>query len=148
MSVWYDDYELRVGDSLRRSIDQGLAQSRYGVVVLSNSFFSKRWTQYELDGLVERDLDRKVILPIWHRVDHEDVARYSPALAGKVAIKSSQGIEAIVASVQSVLNDKPRSGRITKVTAARSKLEKPRLDLLQDLPVQGGVIPSDDESIE
>src|ERR1051325_3140270 len=46
--IWYDEFQLRVGDSLRRSIDKGLARSRFGIVVLSPSFFAKNWPQYEL----------------------------------------------------------------------------------------------------
>lgn len=54
LEVWYDEFSLNVGDSLRRSIDRGLSQSRYGIVVLSPSFFRKQWSQWELDGLVAR----------------------------------------------------------------------------------------------
>lgn len=39
--VWYDEFELEIGDSLRRSIDQGLSGSHCGIVVLSESFFGK-----------------------------------------------------------------------------------------------------------
>lgn len=35
LRVWYDEYELKLGDSLRRKIDHGLVTSRFGVVVLS-----------------------------------------------------------------------------------------------------------------
>jgi hypothetical protein len=50
---WYEEFTLRPGDSLRRSIDHGLLTSQVGVVVLSPAFFGKRWTNYELDGLVQ-----------------------------------------------------------------------------------------------
>jgi hypothetical protein len=55
--IWYDEFELRVGDSLRQSIDRGLVNSRYGVVVLSPSFFAKNWPQYELNGLTAPELE-------------------------------------------------------------------------------------------
>lgn len=86
--VWYDKIELEVGDSLRRSIDRGLSNSEYGIVVLSPAFFAKNWPQYELDGLTAKEMagGKKVILPIWHNVDRDDVLRYSPALADKVAL--------------------------------------------------------------
>lgn len=42
-SVWFDEDVLEIGDSLRRSIDAGVARSRYGVVVLSRAFFNKPW---------------------------------------------------------------------------------------------------------
>jgi TIR domain len=30
IEVWYEEFSLRPGDSLRQSIDQGLSKSRYG----------------------------------------------------------------------------------------------------------------------
>lgn len=89
--IWYDELQLRIGDSLRRSIDRGLANSRYGIVVLSSAFFAKNWPQYELDGLVAKEVNSgaKVVLPIWHKVSQDEVMSYSPSLADKVALKSS-----------------------------------------------------------
>lgn len=54
LTVWYDEYELWLGDSLRRKIDRGLIASHFGVVVLSEAFFRKGWANYELDGLVTK----------------------------------------------------------------------------------------------
>lgn len=86
LNVWYDEFELRIGDSLRRKIDQGLANSRVGVVVLSHSFISKGWTNYELDGIVTRSVSgEQVLLPIWHNISKQEVVSYSPSLADKVA---------------------------------------------------------------
>jgi TIR domain len=86
LQVWYDEFELKLGDSLRRSIDSGLRQSRFGVVVLSKAFFAKQWPQYELDSLVAREIEEgRVILPIWHGVSKLDVMNFSPRLADKVA---------------------------------------------------------------
>jgi hypothetical protein len=91
ISVWYDEFELKIGDSLRRSIDKGLAKSRFGIVVLSSAFFAKNWTQYELDGLVAKEMEGvKVILPIWHKISKDEVMDYSPSLADKFALNTSQ----------------------------------------------------------
>jgi predicted nucleic acid-binding Zn-ribbon protein len=91
ITVWYDEFELKVGDSLRRSIDKGLAKSRFGIVVLSTAFFAKNWTQYELDGLVAKEMDGgKVILPIWHKIAKDEVMNSSPSLADKLALSTSQ----------------------------------------------------------
>jgi hypothetical protein len=88
--VWYDEFELKVGDSLRRKIDSGLSRSRFGIVVLSPAFFSKNWPQYELDGLVAKEIaGGKVILPIWHKVSKDEVMKYSPTLADKFALSTS-----------------------------------------------------------
>lgn len=54
LKVWYDEFALRIGDSLRQKIDKGLARSRVGLVVLSPAFVCKGWTNYELDGIVTR----------------------------------------------------------------------------------------------
>lgn len=86
VKVWFDDFELRIGDSLRRKIDRGLASSRFGLVVLSPSFIAKGWTGYELDGMVSRAVSKEqVLLPIWHKLSHAEVMAYSPSLADKVA---------------------------------------------------------------
>lgn len=86
LSVWYDEFELRIGDSLRRKIDKGLTNSRFGIVVLSAAFFHKGWTNYELDGIVTRAVDGgQVLLPIWHEVSKQQVIEYSPSLADKLA---------------------------------------------------------------
>jgi hypothetical protein len=88
--VWYDEFTLKVGDSLRRTIDRGLASSRFGVVVLSDSFFQKEWPNRELDGLVALETSGEMrILPIWHKVSKDEVARYSAPLADKVALNTS-----------------------------------------------------------
>ncbi|QGU95447.1 TIR domain-containing protein [Clostridium bovifaecis] len=85
--VWYDEFSMKIGDSLRRSIDKGLANSRYGVVIFSDIFFKKPWTNHELDGLVQRQMvDEKVILPIWHKVSKSEVMKYSPSLADILAL--------------------------------------------------------------
>ena len=51
VDVWYDEFELRIGDDLRQKIDQGLANSKVGLVVFSKSFFDKKWPNYELGGI-------------------------------------------------------------------------------------------------
>ena len=88
--VWYDEFTLKVGDSLRRSIERGLSGSRFGIVVISPSFISKQWPAYELDGLLSKEVayGGKVILPVWYGIDREAVLKYSPLLADRVALDS------------------------------------------------------------
>lgn len=102
--VWYDEYELRLGDSLRRAIDRGIANSQYGVVILSPDFFAKDWPQRELDGLGSYEVHgRKVILPVWHNVNAEYVRRYSPTLAGRYAVSTKNGLDKVVTEIVKVL---------------------------------------------
>lgn len=105
VSVWLDEAELRIGDSPRRKIDQGIRSSRFGVIVLSKAFFSKGWTNLELDGIVTRNVaGEQSMLPIWHDLTADDVRRYSPSLADKVALNtSSHTIEEIAQQIVDVV---------------------------------------------
>lgn len=86
LKVWLDKSELRIGDSLRRKIDYGLAHSTFGVVILSKSFFAKGWPQYELDGIVGLAVNGdQRMLPIWHEISRDEIARHSPSLVDKIA---------------------------------------------------------------
>jgi hypothetical protein len=97
LKIWYDEHALTVGDSLAQEIDRGLAQSRFGVVILSPHFFAKDWPQRELDGLLAKEVGGiKVILPIWHSIDRPAVVARSPTLAGRLAARSSDGIHQVV----------------------------------------------------
>jgi len=86
LRVWIDKGELRIGDSLRRKIDHGLAHSSFGIVVFPKSFFDKGWPQYELDGMVGLSVAGKQrMLPIRHEISKDEVGRQSPSLADKIA---------------------------------------------------------------
>jgi hypothetical protein len=77
-----------------------LVASRFGIVVLSHSFFSKEWPQRELDGLVAKEITSgKVILPVWHNITKEEVASYSPILADRLAVQSDKGMAHVVAQI-------------------------------------------------
>lgn len=91
INVWYDEFSLKWGDSLRKSIDRGLANSRFGIVVISKSFMAKKWTEYELNGLVAGEIGgTHRILPIWHEVSKSEVFKFSPSLADKLAMNTTQ----------------------------------------------------------
>jgi hypothetical protein len=105
VSVWYDEFALKMGDSLRASIDYGLANSRYGVVILSRDFFSKHWPVQELNGLASREVNsKKVILPIWHDVSFDEVRGFSPILADRVAANSNEGVGRLVDQVLEIVD--------------------------------------------
>ncbi|WP_116809996.1 toll/interleukin-1 receptor domain-containing protein [Steroidobacter cummioxidans] len=103
--VWYDEIALAPGNSLRRSIDEGLARSGAGIVVLSPSFFEKNWPQMELAALTGQEVtDGKLIVPIWHNIDRDAVAAYSPLISDKIAISSARGIPHAIEKIKQALN--------------------------------------------
>lgn len=90
IKVWYDALNMTWGDSLRAEIDKGLCKAKYGIVVISKDYIKKGWTNYELDGLVQREVSEgKVILPIWHNITKQEVQDFSPTLANKLAMNSA-----------------------------------------------------------
>lgn len=100
LKVWYDEFSLKPGDSLRRSIDHGLRECSTGVVVLSPSFFAKEWPQRELDALYTAEVSgRSKIIPIWHEIDSAGIASKSPLLADRVAINSKDGVKVIASKI-------------------------------------------------
>jgi hypothetical protein len=127
VKVWYDKFTIKLGDSLRRKIDEGLAQSRYGIVILSYSFFAKEWPQKELDGLAAREYKgEKVILPIWHNVTRDEIMGYSPMLADRYAISTSQGLDVVVDEVLHVIKPVEMNNTVSNLTNAEQyPLEAP-----------------------
>ena len=88
--VWYDEFSLKLGDSLSQSIDNGLSYSDHGVVILSHNFFNKNWTKVEINSLITKEVTtHKSIIPIWYNITQEEILIHSPILADKIAIKSS-----------------------------------------------------------
>jgi hypothetical protein len=104
ITYWLDENEIKLGDSLRQVIDRGLRSSRSGVVILSKHFFAKEWPKRELDGLLESEIDKKVVLPVWHEVTVHDVRTYSLTLAGRYAARSSDGAPAVTDAIQATIN--------------------------------------------
>ena len=130
LRVWYDEFTLTLGDSLRRSIDRGLGQSRYGVVILSRHFFAKEWPQKELDGLAAREVGSgKVILPVWHNVIWEDVRRFSPTLADKLAVSTAKGLDAVVEEILQVIPEAVSRAVTEEVKAPLKPELHPSLDV-------------------
>ena len=108
--IWFDEFTLTVGDSLRREIDRGLAKSRFGVVVISEDFLAKEWPQMELDGLVSREVaGTKVILPVWHNISASELMSHSPMLAGRLAAKSSSGLQTVIDELVRAMDSPPRA---------------------------------------
>lgn len=105
LKVWYDEFTLQIGDSLRRMIDRGIASSRIGLVVLSPSFVKKDWTNHELDGILARTIEgQQRLLPIWHEISKQEVLDYSPSIADKVARSTtSYTVDEIAAEISTLL---------------------------------------------
>jgi hypothetical protein len=93
--VWFDEYSLKVGDSLRAAIEKGLKETKKCILVLSPNFFSNTgWARAEFDSIYTREIVERgnVMLPVWHNVGVKEVYEYSPRLADKVGLSSELGV--------------------------------------------------------
>lgn len=102
LRVWLDKMTMQIGDSIAGKIDEGLANSRFGVVIVSPAFLSKKWPKRELDALAARETEtgEVVVLPVWHGITYDEVAAYSPTLASKLAAHTRSGIEAVAEQIE------------------------------------------------
>lgn len=91
-TIWYDEMSLGIGDSLVQSISDGVKNSMYGIIILSNNFFKKKWTKKELEALINKEVitDNNLIFPIWLNLKLVDVYHFSPLLVDKVAISANE----------------------------------------------------------
>ncbi len=96
--VWYDEYSLKVGDSLRGQIEKGLKECKKCILILTNNYLSNYgWGKKEFDSVFTREMIEKdnVVLPVWYNVSPEDIYQYSPSLADRYALKWSDGVEEV-----------------------------------------------------
>ena len=106
VSVWMDMDQIVAGQGLRRRIDHGLANCRFTVVVTSPSFFSKEWTQKELDAVVNQEAVGRQhrVIPVLYGMSFADLQKHSPLLAGSLALPWSDGLTAVVAKVKAIVS--------------------------------------------
>jgi TIR domain len=110
IKVWFDKTALEWGDDLRTSIDRGLKNCRYGIVIFSKAFLrKKKWTEYELNSLFALEQPgRKIILPIWHGITRDDVLEYGAGFADRLAkVSSKDSYDDIVESLLGLLGRSP-----------------------------------------
>ena len=74
VEVWYADWEIAPGESLRRKIDAGIEDASHFLVLLTPNSLKSEWVQTELDaGLVRRISGHCKLIPILHELEDEDV---------------------------------------------------------------------------
>ncbi|HEX9618593.1 MAG TPA: toll/interleukin-1 receptor domain-containing protein, partial [Polyangiaceae bacterium] len=112
--VWYDRFEIALGDDFRKKMEQGLVRSRYGLVVVSASFLdaSKYWPEAELSALfnLEAVTGEKRVLPVLFGVSWETVTLKLPFVATRRAADASQGVDAVAEEVLGVVRAVRPSG--------------------------------------
>lgn len=90
IEAWYDAYEIQPGMSIFRTVNDGLSRTEYGVVVLSHSFFAKKWPQDELAALYGLVQSGKLI-PLLYGLSIDDLRTYAPLLTDTLGIPVPPG---------------------------------------------------------
>jgi TIR domain-containing protein len=104
LRVWYDRFILKVGDPLLATIDAGLKDSTYGILIVSHAYLSKPWPQYELDVLMRQYIETdKRILPVWHGISKAGLDDAYPGLSGIYAADSKLGLDVVADELMRVL---------------------------------------------
>lgn len=107
ITTWYDSDQIVWGQSIRQSIDKGLINSRFCIIVLSESFLKKYWTNYELNGIFQKDAitEGSVILPIWHNVTRDEIQEKNLTLTDMLALNTAvHSTEDIVESLKGLVD--------------------------------------------
>jgi hypothetical protein len=110
--VWYDEYSLVAGQSLRASIEDGLKKCPKCVVVLSKNFFANPgWSKREFDMIYTREIleGKRVMIPIWHGVTKQEVFEYSPILLDTLGIPSDIGADAVAGKIVAAINHESKT---------------------------------------
>jgi hypothetical protein len=107
LNVWYDELVLKIGDSLREKIAEGINNSRFAVLILSEFYLSKGWPKHELNGVMSQKMaGKQVVLPVWHGLTKQQVVDFDPGLSDTLARSTSQyTVEEIAAEIASVVLD-------------------------------------------
>ena len=101
----------------------------------------------ELNGLATREVDgEKVILPVWHNITFDEVRRYSPTLADRIAVDTKHGLAKVIGEVMKVVSH----AAVRTTTQPTREANRRGLSLKatiqhRPLPVPGG--PADDEEL-
>lgn len=90
VSVFYDKTSLEWGDNWKNKILEGTRKAEFAIIVISENFFGKEWTEIELNEFLTRQnkVGQKTILPVIHNITIEDLRKKYPEVADIQAISS------------------------------------------------------------
>jgi hypothetical protein len=91
--VWFDEFEIKVGDSITEKVEYGLVNSDYGILILSKYFLQKPWPKRERNALFQREIDeeRNIFLPVRHKITQQAINSWFPLLSDICTLDSQEG---------------------------------------------------------
>lgn len=98
VKIFYDKDSIQWGDNWKEKILEGVEKSEFAIIVISEKFFGREWTEKELSEFLNRQNrnGQKIILPILHNISMEDLRNKYPDIADIQALNTkNQTCEAI-----------------------------------------------------
>ncbi|MEA4957142.1 hypothetical protein SDC9_40610 [bioreactor metagenome] len=106
-NVWYDDFVIQIGNNIRKTISEGIKNSQFGIIVLSNSFMESDWANHEYDGLMTLLREEEYILPIWHNISLNEVKNFDPSFSNIKALSTEKHtIDEIIEAIEIRISEK------------------------------------------
>jgi hypothetical protein len=103
--IWYAPVSLEPGTKLLQSIEQGMIDSTYGILLLSCSYIAKPWPKFEYDTLMRRHIEQEEkIIPIWLNITKDQIESFSPALSGIVALLATDTGDQVPGRVKKIIS--------------------------------------------
>jgi len=116
VTIWFDQNELALGYSLRESINRGLAQSRFAVLVLSRHSLDKNWPHQEWDAVLAlEEAGQKRVLPVIYDVSRYEVAEAFPLIADRLSADFALGMDRVVDDILSVVKPSAKVARASEL---------------------------------
>ena len=92
IEIFYDKDTLEWGDKWKDKILEGVAKAEFAIIVISENFFDREWTEKELNEFLSRQNanGQKIILPILHNITTAQLKEKYPDVADIHALSSSK----------------------------------------------------------
>lgn len=90
ISVWFSEKSVMLGSNLMREIDRGLARSRAGLVLATESFVARLKAEGVADKELSALLARDLLVPIVHGITYEQLREESPLLASRSGLDTAE----------------------------------------------------------
>ena len=92
VAIFYDKESLEWGDNWKDRILNGTKKAEFAIIVISENFFDREWTERELSEFLNRQNrnGQKLILPILHNITVSQLQEKYPSVADLQAIDSSK----------------------------------------------------------
>ena len=110
IKTWWDEWEIRAGDSIRQKVDNGIEKCTHFLVLLTTQSVNKEWVKTEMDAAFVRKLRGQCrFIPVRYELPVNDLP---PTLEGVLSpeIKSGTDIDSLINDIYGV-SEKPPLGK-------------------------------------